>query len=60
MFIFLYNIHFDTSTENTELRKEDVEEEDDLSKPGEENRGVQREGKPKRKVLKPNYLKDYV
>ena len=36
MFIFLYNIHFDTSTENTELRKEDVEEEDDLSKPGEE------------------------
>lgn len=37
MFIFLYNIHFDTSTENTELRKEDVEEEDDLSKLGEEN-----------------------
>ena len=48
----------DTSTEDTELGKEDAE--DDLSKRGEEDRGVQREGKPKRKVIKPNYLKDYV
>ena len=50
----------DTSTEDTELGKEDAEEEDDLSKREEEDRGVQREGKPKRKVIKPNYLKDYV
>ena len=45
----------DTSTEDTELGKEDAEEEDDLSKREEEDRGVQREGKPKRKVIKPNY-----
>ena len=55
--MILQGLGDDTSTENEE---EGAEEEEDQSPTQEEKKGVQGEGKPKRRIVKPNYLKDYV
>ena len=48
----------DTGAGNIESDKEGAEEEEQSRR--EEEREVQEEGRPKRKILKPKYLKDYV
>lgn len=44
----------------TRYEEEGTEEEEDQSSAQKKNEGVQGEEKPKRRITKPNYLKDYV
>ena len=44
----------------TGYEEEDAEEEEDQSSAQEKKMGVQGEEKPKRRIVKPSYLKDYV
>lgn len=56
--VTICNTCIDTGAGNIESDKEGAEEEEQSRR--EEEREVQEEGRPKRKILKPKYLKDYV